>query len=163
MGIVPVHLGQPARSMGKALGGRGKRRRNIAQKHGGAKDGGGVNLSVTRRLLPASEGPGPLTKKQKQGAAGEILWPKALETGGFPCIWANRASVQPSHHPTTRSNRPGSSTTRPANRPPDRPPRPHLWAPLGTRPGPRIGGVGPWAPPCFFVFCFLFFPPAYRF
>ena len=26
------------------MGGRGKRRRNIAQKHGGAKDGAGVNV-----------------------------------------------------------------------------------------------------------------------
>ena len=51
MGIVPVHLGQPARSMGETLGGHGKRRRNIAQKHGGAKDCGGVNVRTTRQLL----------------------------------------------------------------------------------------------------------------
>ena len=30
--------------MGVGLGGRGKRRRNIGQNHGGAKDGGGVNV-----------------------------------------------------------------------------------------------------------------------
>jgi len=34
--------------MGEALGGRGKRRHNIAQKHGGAKDCGGVKGDVKK-------------------------------------------------------------------------------------------------------------------
>ena len=38
--------------MGEALGGRGKRRRNIAQKHGGAKDGGGVNSPRQQHSAP---------------------------------------------------------------------------------------------------------------
>ena len=41
-----MNSGKPARSMGEALGGRGKRRHNIAQKHGGAKDCGGVKVSL---------------------------------------------------------------------------------------------------------------------
>jgi len=45
--IVPVHSRQPARSMGRALGGPGKRRRDIAKKHGGAKDGLGVKPSAS--------------------------------------------------------------------------------------------------------------------
>ena len=32
--------------MGVGLGGRGKRRRNIGQNHGGAKDCGGVNKAL---------------------------------------------------------------------------------------------------------------------
>ena len=62
MGIVPVHLGQPARSMGEALGGRGKRRRNIAQKHGGAKDGGGVNTAARTSPLPPPLPGGPAAR-----------------------------------------------------------------------------------------------------
>ena len=38
--------------MGEALGGRGKRRRNIAQKHGGAKDGGGVKSPGQQHSAP---------------------------------------------------------------------------------------------------------------
>ena len=52
MGIVPVHSGQPARSMGEALGGHGKRRRNIAPNTGPAGHGLGVNPS----LYPISVG-----------------------------------------------------------------------------------------------------------
>ena len=33
--------------MGVGLGGRGKRRRNIGQNHGGAKDCGGVKILMT--------------------------------------------------------------------------------------------------------------------
>ena len=40
--------------MGEALGGRGKRRRNIAQKHGGAKDGLGVKLSKRKHEANAN-------------------------------------------------------------------------------------------------------------
>jgi len=35
--------------MGGGLGGRGKRRRNITQKHGGAKHCGGVNQGVVTK------------------------------------------------------------------------------------------------------------------
>ena len=51
--IVPLHLGQPARSMVKALGGRGARRRNIAPNTGPAGHGLGVKKS-NRDLM---EGP----------------------------------------------------------------------------------------------------------
>lgn len=37
--------------MGVGLGGRGKRRRNIGQNHGGAKDCGGVNVGSSTLLL----------------------------------------------------------------------------------------------------------------
>ena len=76
------------------------------------------NLSVSGRLPALSEGPGPLTKKQKQRAAGAILWPKRLKTGGFSCILATQATVQPT--PTTPTA-PLIDPTDLARRPPDRP------------------------------------------
>ena len=51
MGIVPVHSGQPARSMGEALGGHGKRRRNIAPNTGPAGHCLGVKLHDRNRKL----------------------------------------------------------------------------------------------------------------
>ena len=59
----------------------------------------------------------PQHKKQKQSAEGAILWPKLSKTCGFPCILVTQATVQPSHHSIDRPDRPGPSTTRPADRP----------------------------------------------
>ena len=59
----------------------------------------------------------PQHKKQKQSAEGAILWSKLSKTCGFPCILVTQATVQPSHHSIDRPDRPGPSTTRPADRP----------------------------------------------
>ena len=80
------------------------------------------DLSVSGRSLAASEGPGPLNKKQKQSAVGAIFWPKLLETGGLPCILVIQTTVQPSHHSIGRPDRPSPSTTQPAHRPGPPPP-----------------------------------------
>ena len=92
----------------------------------------------------------PQHKKQKQSAEGAILWPKLSKTCGFPCILVTQATVQPSHHSIDRPDRPGPSTTRPADRPTTSHP---LDPPLAlglTASEPRAPGP----PPCFFVFCF---------
>ena len=78
------------------------------------------------------------------------MWPKLSKTCGFPCILVTQATVQPSHHSIDRPDRPGPSTTRPADRPTTSHP---LDPPLAlglTASEPRAPGP----PPLFFVFLF---------
>ena len=120
-----------------------------------ARTGASVfDLSVSGRSLAASEGPGPLFRKQKQGAAGAIFEDKPPLNKQISMHFGHQsisATIQPPHQP---------NPTDPSRRPLDRPTDPHNstlgapWVPLGTRPdGPW--GPGPPSGPLFFCFCFF--------
>ena len=111
------------------------------------------DLSVCGPSLAALKGPGPLFRKQKQGAAGAIFEDKPPLNKQIPMHFGHQsisATIQPPHQP---------NPTDPSRRPLDRPTDPHNstlgapWVPLGTRPdGPW--GPGPPSGPLFFVFVF---------
>ena len=81
------------------------------------------DLSLSGPPLAASEGLGPLNKKQKQSDLNAILWPKLLETCGFPSVfhglWSPNQQCNQPITPSTDSTdpaRPLPSTTRSGDR-----------------------------------------------
>ena len=84
-----------------------------AASHGA--QGGAVLIS---RLVDAHSRPRRARAPCVENKNFSILWPKRLETGGFPYILATQATIQP--NPTTPTA-PLIDPTDPARRPPDRP------------------------------------------